>query len=913
MFSFKKIMSTNKSNSGNGTGNAPYISPTPGEIPIMVSQLFPRYDGLILTAYDFETAKDCGINAFFCSPQFNKLISLKDSEKQNTVMMNVFDLADQYGLKVIFCQDASETYRFNNQVKAVHSLPALGCYLMRDEPRWYNWHEGDWNNPANLLKDCNLNPNDENVDKSLFYNILPTYKEIRKNYPEHMVSLNLAATESSCFIGPTTGRDAEEKYDTYLDQINEAFAPPVWMFDYYPVRQPIDGDGSWSDHREAYYRYLNSFLKMSRKTGRPLWVYCQSVEFILENKENKLPTPTEAMLRYEAFSALAFGAKGIAYWYYAERDDPDHYITSPIRVVKKDGVFQRVKTPIWTYMQTVNREIKKYSKVFLNSTLSAIFQSSVGIDIKGLDTIRIPYACLTSLLVSGGGVVISRFVEDTDSYLMLVNKSVEVSTRVRIRFSKSAWVETFGSGGVSGRRVISPATDDDSEEIEWTLMAGGYVIFKWEIPIVGSYISPTPGEFPIMTTTVYPQAREPETSDFTGAVECGFNAIIGHPNNLDSLIEKWKESKSGLRMILSQGGKSNEDFLKIVKDHLDETGIAAWLLLDQPYYYNLYPGASIPACDTDTLPANYKRDMMSLFEEIRKLDPERMVLFNFACSSSPCYIGNNSNYSDYLESLEDLMHPAVWCFDIYPVRGSDSNWTVEYDRFYKYMKAYADISAQSLRPFWYYCQSVSFKLNGNVHLPTPTVDMLRYEVFTAIAFGAQGIIYWYYAQRNNEPGTEYIISPVRYPGVRTSVWNVVKEVNEEIKRYEDIFLNADFVSVKSSSTPHYGLPAFSVSPAGPITKLVASLPGAIISQFRKSGRNYYMMVSKDLKNTIYLTIKFSTMHTVVALYGDGDYYKSVSGTTKTGEEVQCGLKPGGYIIIQWSIAPLSPIVPDYGV
>lgn len=60
--------------------NAPYISPTPGEFPIIVSSLFPRFGGLVPNDYDFATAKECGINAFICAPAFNNLDSSTDNK-----------------------------------------------------------------------------------------------------------------------------------------------------------------------------------------------------------------------------------------------------------------------------------------------------------------------------------------------------------------------------------------------------------------------------------------------------------------------------------------------------------------------------------------------------------------------------------------------------------------------------------------------------------------------------------------------------------------------------------------------------------------------------------------------------------------------------------------------------------------
>ena len=71
---------------------------------------------------------------------------------------------------------------------------------------------------------------------------------------------------------------------------------------------------------------------MSKENAIPFWAYCQStnIRFITiadsmgHYTYTEHPEAKKEYLRYEAFNALALGAKAITYWRYSYREDGNH-------------------------------------------------------------------------------------------------------------------------------------------------------------------------------------------------------------------------------------------------------------------------------------------------------------------------------------------------------------------------------------------------------------------------------------------------------------------------------------------------------------------------------------------------------------------------------------------------------------
>lgn len=322
-----------------------YISPTPGKFPIIASS--PVSDGRKPTRFDYFILSDCGFNAamtIFNTAQYLPLMSeIKDLD------LTLLPILDNYTPLM-----ARDTIEYIREYMNANDIPysMIGGYRVKDEPAYRN------------MKD-----------------ISDLHAAIKQADPDVMPFVNLAAQPNKDFKPNAPQRSysvdstARRNMSAYFNHFYESVHPDVWSYDYYPFVYHSQGDTLVVNYADFYYN-LQLFARMSKGKGIPFWAYCQAtnVRFIKIGEPNytEHPEATEANLRYEAFNALAFGAKAITYWRYSDREDaphPDtagtsyeHYISS---LTDKYGRQRRA----WRAAEKVNKEILRHENLFMNTEL----------------------------------------------------------------------------------------------------------------------------------------------------------------------------------------------------------------------------------------------------------------------------------------------------------------------------------------------------------------------------------------------------------------------------------------------------------------------------------------------------------------------------------------------------------------
>jgi len=157
----------------------------------------------------------------------------------------------------------------------------------------------------------------------------------------------------------------------------------------------------------------------------------------------------------------------------------------------------------------------------------------------------------------------------------------------------------------------------------------------------------------------------------------------------------------------------------------------------------------------------------------------------------------------------------------------------------------------SNKPFWAFALTVS---HGNY--PIPTLSELRLQIYSNLAYGAQGIQYFTYWTPLKKTEWNYQHGPISdVSKQRTEVYDRIKIVNREIQSLAGVFLGA-----KITSVAHTG----SVIPNG--TKRLGQLPskikkiettgvGAIVSFLEKGEENFVVIVNRDFHNSMKLVLE----------------------------------------------------------
>jgi hypothetical protein len=191
-------------------------------------------------------------------------------------------------------------------------------------------------------------------------------------------------------------------YPQYVQMFIQTCRPTFISYDHYALMD----DGSL---RNGYWQNLEEVHAASRSSGIP---FC-SILLSVGHFNYREPSATD--LRFEVYSALAYGARGIAYFTYFA-STTGNYRGAPVDQFGNT-------TPTWSYMQNVNLQVQKLAPTLLQLTCNDTHHFT-----------NIPEGChgpgANSLVTrcDGGDFVCGEFTHhDRSRYVLLTNKDLTKS------------------------------------------------------------------------------------------------------------------------------------------------------------------------------------------------------------------------------------------------------------------------------------------------------------------------------------------------------------------------------------------------------------------------------------------------------------------------------------------------------
>jgi hypothetical protein len=250
---------------------------------------------------------------------------------------------------------------------------------------------------------------------------------------------------------------------------------------------------------------------------------------------------------------------------------------------------------------------------------------------------------------------------------------------------------------------------------------------------------------------------------------------------------------------------------------------------------------------------------------------------------------------DYLEQYAGLTQ--FLSFDAYPVTLQDGRHTVaQWDSlWYRTLEIFRDESQKLNKPFWAFACAINHKV-GESEFPVPTLADLRLQVYSNLAYGAQGIQYFTYWQ----PGSAHEDSMfgasqsiVDKDGHKTPTYDVVKQMNREITGLSKVFLHARPVWVAHTGrlpNRDFCKPLDkSKLPDAVQTLDITGSDGAVVSLLEKGDDRFLVMVNRDLHRDMTVTIKGKRLKRIEK---DGSVV-ATAGETHT-------VTPGDVLIYSWN-------------
>lgn len=430
--------------------------------------------------------------------------------------------------------------------------------------------------------------------------------------------------------------------------------------------------------------------------------------------------------------------------------------------------------------------------------------------------------------------------------------------------------------------------------------------------------NPTPGEITLVAGLPV-STSETLTADRCNQIkECGFNAvsaIIGMSYIKDSLINC---GDAGLKMFLLNGTLKNPE---INQDFIDRygayPGLGGWLLNKNIHFSTL----------VDIVEGKEVQDYIA-YKDIIAKDKNHHPIF-IGLPGDWDYDNSHHKISDYtinrskldyptfIAEFQRLFQPSFWPVayfaDMKSIKGNELTTEERYAAYCRTLQYYSYLSRYTMSPFWAFCRCQAVTdYYGFVGEPV-TLASLRGNVFTALAYGAQGIYYWDYKQ---SAGPEYSYAPIDSNGNKTRTWDMVRTVNEEVKAFNDIFYGSELIDcrhwpakVTGSGTEASKMMRYWQYPVGPlmnITLQTSSSLGLMVSYLSKEGKNYLVIVCNALypmtssnsgeEEELNVRLTFSDYWTIRRLVKSGTGYIKIIITDYSSIYK---FVPGSYMIFSW--------------
>lgn len=315
--------------------------------------------------------------------------------------------------------------------------------------------------------------------------------------------------------------------------------------------------------------------------------------------------------------------------------------------------------------------------------------------------------------------------------------------------------------------------------------------------------------------------------------EAGINWIMGAgeetlatPENQEKMLSLCE--KYGIKMILNDGtfganlkNKSESYVSARVDKYKDSEALGGFYILDEPYNANEYVDAYL---------------------NLKKAYPNGYMHLNFLPGGA--YISDEiyrAQLNDWCRLCEAGGYPVDYLmFDCYPFGLEEGS--MDRSTFYTNIRAVHDVALENGVRSGTYIQAV----RQTVAYRRPTASEMRYEMYSALAFGFKQLSFftWFTPVNRSEPFEDGIISP---DGVPNEHYETVKTLGGEILNIGSTLVKCEALEVYLNGNDTWGQPSipkdFFVQPQKKDQSYTLSF-----MKHKESGRNYLMIVNNDFTN-----------------------------------------------------------------
>lgn len=256
-------------------------------------------------------------------------------------------------------------------------------------------------------------------------------------------------------------------------------------------------------------------------------------------------------------------------------------------------------------------------------------------------------------------------------------------------------------------------------------------------------------------------------------------------------------------------------------------------------------------------------------EKIESLDPDHPVYINLNPEGSKYSLGTDT-YREYIEAYARDCDVKFISFDMYPIL-EDGTYMANWHRC---LRTVADVSRQYGIPFWAFAASCWINNeSGVIHRGRPSVENLRLQAYTDMAYGAQLVQFFTIQQYG---GTT--LAPIMHTGEWTEAYDYLKEVCLQIQKRGYVFNGCNVDRIRFSQTP--ASESVSLSTVD-LPEQIASLETsdtAMVSFLENNGNQYIAIINQSYTSKISAQVTFNEM--VYTIERDGSFAPQQPGSSE---------------------------------
>jgi len=340
--------------------------------------------------------------------------------------------------------------------------------------------------------------------------------------------------------------------------------------------------------------------------------------------------------------------------------------------------------------------------------------------------------------------------------------------------------------------------------------------FKGEIPILAWYSIPS-GE-----TTVgrYLEMKE-------AGITYQFN---GYSNAEEVQKALDVAQKTGIKMVITCPELRTQTE-KTVRRFMNHPALVGYHLQDEPSFSQL-------------------KGLGEWGRQIQSIDKKHFCYVNLFPNFADSTQLGTKNYIDYVQEYIKQIPVQFISFDYYPVMKDHLSKT-----WYQNLEQISGEATKAGLPFWAFALTTNYDDN---HVTPQTLAAMRLQVYSDLAYGAQGIeyfTYWSATSVNTPSGEDQRGAPISAAGKRSIVYDRVKLMSQEIKALSAVFLGSKVVSVRHAGKGMIppGTIRLTTLPTA-IKVLDTNGAPALVSVLENGENTFVVIVNKDFLNTINLTV-----------------------------------------------------------